>query len=89
MILRLSQQNGYIAFLSKTNFVDMHIQKKSLKIWLNLKRGELDDPKNLARDVGNIGHWGNGDYELQVSDDKDIDYIVSLSKQSYRKNSRV
>lgn len=85
--IKIKPTKFYIGFLSKTNFVDVHIQKKSLKIWLNLKKGELDDPKNLARDVSNIGHWGNGDYELQVSDDKDIDYIISLAKQSYRKNS--
>jgi len=33
---------------------------------LNLKKGELDDPKNHVRDVSEIGLWGNGDYELLV-----------------------
>ena len=86
--IKVKPTKWYIAFLSKTNFVDIHIQRKSLKIHLNLKQGELDDPKKLARDVKDIGHWGNGDYELQVSNDENIDYIVSLAKQSYRKNSK-
>lgn len=77
----------YIGFLSKTNFVDIHVQKKAIKIWLNVRRGELDDPRGLTRDVSNIGHWGNGDYELQVSNDADSEYIISLTKQSYKKNS--
>ena len=85
--IKVKPTKYYIGFLSKTNFMDILIQKKALKIWLNLRQGELDDPKKLARDVSNIGHWGNGDYELQVSDDEDIDYIMSLAKQSYRKNS--
>lgn len=77
----------YLGFLSKTNFVDIHVQKKAIKIWLNLRQGELDDPRGLTRDVLNIGHWGNGDYELQVSNDADAEYIISLAKQSYKKNS--
>lgn len=84
--IKIKPTKWYIGFLSKSNFVDIHIQKKALKIWLNLKLGELDDPKKLARDVSNTGHWGNGDYELQVIDDKDIEYIISLAKQSYSKN---
>lgn len=85
--IKIKPTKWYMGFLSKTNFVDIHIQKKALKIWLNLRSGELDDPKGLARDVSKIGHWGNGDYEIQVSNDENIDYIVSLAKQSFRKNS--
>lgn len=85
--IKLKPTKKYIGFLSKTNFVDIHVQKKALKIWLNLIKGELNDPKGLARDVSNIGHWGNGDYELQVSDDENIDDIINLAKQSYKKNS--
>lgn len=85
--IKIKPTKWYIGFLSKTNFVDIHIQKKALKIWLNLRNRELDDPKGLARDVSKIGHWGNGDYEIQVSNDENIDYIISLAKQSYKKNS--
>ena len=57
-----------------------------MKIWINLQKGELDDPKNLVRDVSAIGHWGNGDYELQVRNDENFEYILSLIKQSIIKN---
>lgn len=76
----------YIAFKKKYNFVDIHIQKKSLKMWINLKAGDLDDPKNLAKDVSSIGHWGNGDYEISVQDTKDLEYIMSLIKQAINLN---
>jgi predicted transport protein len=26
----------------------------------------LNDPKKIARDVSNMGHWGNGDYEIKI-----------------------
>ncbi|MDX2190324.1 MAG: DUF5655 domain-containing protein [Bacteroidota bacterium] len=61
---------------------DISILKKSLKIWINLKKGKLDDPKNLTEDVSEKGHWGNGDYQIQVETDKDLEYIMSLIKQA-------
>ena len=57
------------------------IQKKSLKIFINAKIGTLDDPKGLVKDVSNIGHRGNGDYQIQIENDKDLEYIMSLIKQ--------
>lgn len=72
----------FIAFnKEKKNYCGITILKNSLKIWINLKKGKLDDPKQLAEDVSEKGHWGNGDYQLQVEDDKDLEYIMSLVKQ--------
>lgn len=85
--IKIKPTKQYIAFIRKSNFLDIHIYKKSLKVWLNLKKGELDDPKGIANDVSKIGHWGNGDYELHISNDENLDYISSLVKQSYKKNS--
>lgn len=76
-------QKLYIAFKKDNrNLVDIHVQKSGLKLFINVKAGKLDDPKNLARDISNVGHWGNGDYEVQVSDTKNLEYILSLIKQS-------
>ncbi len=72
-----------IGFTSKDKiFADVCILKSNLKFWINLKKGKLDDPKKLARDVSSIGHWGNGDYEIIVSDTSNIEYIMSLVKQA-------
>lgn len=65
-------------------FTDICILKNSLKIWINLKKGKLDDPKHLAEDVSEKGHWGNGDYQIQLDTDKDLEYIMSLIKQSIK-----
>ena len=86
--ITLKPTKWYIGFIAKRNVTDIHIQKRALKIWINLNKNELDDPKGLARDVSNIGHWGNGDYELQVSNDDNLEYIISLIKQSYKKNAK-
>ena len=71
-----------IAFKGNRIICDILIQKSGIKLWVNLKNGELDDPKNLMRDVSNIGHWGNGDYELVIKNTDDLEYIMSLIKQA-------
>jgi predicted transport protein len=71
----------YIAFKKDTNIVDINVQKNSLKLFINAKIGKLNDPLNITRDVSKIGRWGNGDYEVQVDSDKDLEYIMSLIKQ--------
>ncbi len=76
-----------IGFKVENNiFCDMVLQGKGLKMYLNLKSGELQDQRNIARDVSNVGHWGNGAYEIKLTDFEDIDYIMGLVKQSIRKN---
>ncbi len=76
-------QKLYIAFKKDNrNLVDILIQNSGLKIFINVKAGKLDDPKGLARDISKIGHWGNGDYEVYASDTKNLEYILSLIKQT-------
>jgi predicted transport protein len=78
----------YVALVASSNVVDICIQRNALKLWLNLFAGELDDPKGIARDVSNIGHWGNGDYEIRMENTDNLEYILSLIKQSLRKNGK-
>ena len=79
--IEILPQKYYIAFKKGSNISDIEIQKKSLKIFINAKIGSLDDPKRLVKDVSNIGHRGNGDYQIQIENDKDLEYIMSLIKQ--------
>jgi len=75
-------QKFYIAFKKGSNISDIEMQKKGLKIFINAKKKHtLDDPKGLVKDVSNIGHRGNGDYQIQIENDKDLEYIMSLIKQ--------
>lgn len=72
----------YIAFKKNKNIVDIVTLKKGIKMFINLKKGQLDDPKNLMKDVSETGHWGNGHYEVIVNDTKNLEYIMSLVKQA-------
>jgi predicted transport protein len=79
----------YIAYKLTRNLVDIVILKSKLTIYLNVKSGTLNDPQGMARDLINpiyIGHWGNGDYEVKLSNANDIEYVMTLIKQSYDAN---
>jgi len=85
--IEVRPRKKYVGFVASSNFVDVHPQKSQLKLWINMMKGELDDPKKVARDVSSIGHWGNGDYEVIVKSADDLYYLMSLIKQSYAKHS--
>lgn len=84
--IEIKPKKKYIAFVCGKNIIDIHPQRKALKVWINMRIGELEDPKQLARDVSNTGHWGNGDYEIRITSDNDLPYIISLIRQSINKN---
>lgn len=80
--IEIQARKDYIAFKKNSNIADITIQRKGLKMWINLKKGNLDDPKKITRDVSETGHWGNGDYELLITDTNNLEYIMSLVKQA-------
>ena len=75
----------YIAYKLETNVVDVVPQKDKLKLFINIKFNELNDPKELCRDVSQTGHWGNGDVELILSSEEDIAYVINLVRQAIEK----
>ncbi len=75
----------YIAYKLETNVVDVVPQKDKLKLYINIKYNELNDPKELCRDVSQTGHWGNGDVELILSSEEDIAYVINLVRQAIEK----
>ena len=75
----------YIAFKAETNFVDVIPQKMRLLLALNLRFFELHDPKGLARDVTNLGRWGNGDAEVELCDSDGLPYVMGLVSQAFER----
>ena len=80
--IEIKPQKFYVAFKKDGNIACLEVQKKKIKIHIGAKIGKLDDPKGIAKDVSKIGHYGTGDYEVQVYNDKDLEYIMSLVKQA-------
>jgi predicted transport protein len=76
----------YLAFVRKTNFLDVVIYKSQLNLFLNMAKGTLKDSRGLAEDVSNKGHWGNGDYVVKLRSKSDLEYVLHLIRQSYDVN---
>lgn len=75
----------YIAFKSETNFVDVVPQKSRLRLSLNMPFHDLNDPKELARDVTNLGRWGNGDAEVVLNSASELPYVMGLIRQAFER----
>ncbi|WP_367712502.1 GmrSD restriction endonuclease domain-containing protein [Helicobacter pylori] len=75
----------YISYVFDKNFVDIVVQTKDLKLYLNMEFNELQDEKNLARDMTNKGHLGNGNIEVKLETKEDIPYCLGLIKQALEK----
>jgi uncharacterized protein with ParB-like and HNH nuclease domain/predicted transport protein len=77
----------YIAYKLDTNFVDIVVQKQRLRISLNMKFSEIHDPKGICRDITGLGRWGNGDVEVFFEHTSEIDDVMDLIEQSYKKQA--
>ncbi len=75
----------YVAYKAETNFVDVVPQVKRLRLSLNMAFHELHDPKGHAKDVTNLGRWGNGDVEVGLRTLDELPYVMGLVRQAFEK----
>jgi uncharacterized protein with ParB-like and HNH nuclease domain/predicted transport protein len=72
----------YVAYKAETNFVDVVPQAKRLRLTINMRFADVNDPKGLCKDVTDIGRWGNGDVEISLAKLEDLPYVIGLVRQS-------
>lgn len=75
----------YVAFKAETNFVDVVPQAKRLRLSLNIAFPEINDAKEICKDVSDLGRWGNGDVEVGLSSFEELPYVVGLVRQAFEK----
>ena len=73
----------YVAYKAETNFVDIIPQAKRLRLVLNMRFADIQDPRGLCRDITNLGKWGNGDVEVRLDNFDDLTYVMGLIRQSF------
>ncbi|MFQ6822900.1 MAG: DUF1524 domain-containing protein [Agathobacter sp.] len=73
----------YVAYKLDTNFVDIVFQKQRLRISINMKFSEINDPNGICKDITGLGRWGNGDVELFMEHQDELDQIMEIVKQSF------
>jgi len=72
----------YVAYKAETNFADVVPQATRLRVSLNMRFVEVNDPKGLCKDVSGVGRWGNGDVEVGLSSMDELPYVIGLVRQS-------
>lgn len=75
----------YVAYKAETNFVDVVPLTQRLRLTLNIAFAEINDPKGICKDVTNLGRWGNGDVEIELSSRDGIPYVLGLVRQALEK----
>ena len=73
----------YVAYKTRTNFVDLVPQKRRLRLTLNMRFDELSDSRGLAADITNLGLWGNGDVQVELDNERQIPYAMELVGQAF------
>lgn len=75
----------YIAFkLNNKNLIDISFWKKQLYLFINAKKWEIKDLYWISRDVSQIWHQWNWDYEIKITDNKKIAEVKELIIQQYK-----
>ena len=72
----------YVAYKAETNFVDVVAQTTRLRLVLNMRFADVNDPKGLCKDVTGLGRWGNGDVEIDLLKLEELPYVMGLVRQS-------
>lgn len=75
----------YIAYKLETNFVDIVIQDSQLRLSVNMKFPDVDDPKQICKDVTGLGKWGNGDVDIAYTSLAQIDDVMYIIQQAFNK----
>ena len=87
-ILQYIPRRNYRFQIGSKVFCDIVMQNKGIRLFLNAKKGTLKDPECITRDVSEVGHWGNGAYEVRfpLKSDTEMDYVFNLLRQTINKN---
>ncbi len=75
----------YIAYKTTRNFCEVIIQANKMKIAVDIPIKELNDSRKIARDVSGMGHDSTGITQFFIESLSEIEYAVSLIRQSYER----
>ncbi len=85
--VREELKKQYIVYKTTTNFAYIEPKKSRLRLSLNIRAEEINDPKRLCKDVTNVSRWGKGDVEVGLSSLDQIDDVIFLVRQAFKKHS--
>lgn len=77
----------YIAYTLGHDVVAVIPQATQLKLFLNMKFGDIDDPEMLCKDVSGKRHSGRGDVKVLLKSADTIPLVLNLVRQVLQQHS--
>ena len=72
----------YIKFmLGKRHLLSIDCNNSAIIVYFCAKSGQLEDPKNVLRDVSSVGHHGRGDLRFDLNDAEQIPVVCEFVNQ--------
>ena len=76
-----------IAYKTTDDFVSIIPRKDSLRLVLNMKFSDIDDPKSLCKDITGGDHFGTGDVRVKMLTVDQMEDVLALIRQAYAKQA--
>jgi predicted transport protein len=73
---------AHISYQSASTFVDAVPQTPFIRLILNVRPDQLDDPQDITHDVTGMKYWGGGDVRVRLSADHQLEYALGLIHQA-------
>lgn len=71
---------------NKKDIAEFVFQRSKIRVFINLKYSQINDYQSKLRDVSGVGRWASGECEFAYENIEDMEYLLSLIKESYNKN---
>jgi uncharacterized protein with ParB-like and HNH nuclease domain/predicted transport protein len=81
----MNVRKHWISFRVDSPFVDVIPKALGLRLTVNLKMDEVEDPQSMAVDISGKGRWGTGDVSINLRSVEDIPYVMKIIELSYSK----
>jgi len=76
----------YCAYKRLRNFACVEIRSSKILIYLKVDPDSLEKMPDFARDVTEIGHYGTGDFELQITNLEELEESKHFIEKSYNES---
>jgi predicted transport protein len=81
--IEVSPKKFYVAFKTSQNIVCMEVKQQRVLLYLKLNPKVTSGPKDISRDVSDVGHYGTGDLEISIKSQSDLEAAKPFVQQAY------
>ena len=81
--IEVAPKKFYIAYKTSQNIACVEVQRRRLILYLKLDPKATRGPKDISRDVSNVGHYGTGDLEVSIENTSDFEAAKPFIQMAY------